>query len=213
MRFWPSGFSALAPDRNMRRKSRACLFVSGASRMRSWMRSNSSVANTYRQRSWPRVTTTPAPRSSRNFAGRMTRPLSSSFGLCVPSNIAGSPPFVRPPEVCRHFTPLSSTSPPPRVDFLLGPSPRAQKNTDPEVGVVVRPVSAGGSAALLATIPSVVHAVHEGGCGLARGSGSGRAALERAAHRGDGEDDPAEHQNEADHTDNDEGNGDAGDEA
>ncbi len=46
MRFWLSGFSALAPERNMRRKSRACLLLSGASRIRSCTRSNSSVLNT-----------------------------------------------------------------------------------------------------------------------------------------------------------------------
>ena len=41
-----SGFSALAPERNMRWKSRACLLVKGASRMRSYTRSNSAELKT-----------------------------------------------------------------------------------------------------------------------------------------------------------------------
>src|SRR3954464_2574061 len=84
------------------------------------MRWNSGVGNTYRQRSCPLVITTPPASSSRNFAGRISRPLSSRRGVGVPRNIGSiplAPVAVRGPPVkfgpagspC-HCAPLYSTS-------------------------------------------------------------------------------------------------------
>src|SRR5680860_263476 len=59
------------------------------------------------QCSCPRVITTPVDSSSRNFAGRIMRPLSSSLGAYVPRNMS-SPLLFRPDP---GITPLYSTIP------------------------------------------------------------------------------------------------------
>src|SRR4051812_46232657 len=53
---------------------------------------NSGIGNTYKQRSCPLVITTPPASSSRNLAGRISRPLSSRRGVWVPRNIGRPPP-------------------------------------------------------------------------------------------------------------------------
>src|SRR3954452_1376582 len=68
------------------------------------MRWNSGIGNTYKQRSCPLVITTPPASSSRNFAGRNSRPLSSRRGVWVPRNTAVPPPR----SDVLHVTPLSS---------------------------------------------------------------------------------------------------------
>src|SRR3954452_15858243 len=55
------------------------------------MRWNSGIGNTYKQRSCPLVITTLPASSSRNFAGRISRPLSSRRGVWVPRNTTPTP--------------------------------------------------------------------------------------------------------------------------
>src|SRR3954453_15215454 len=62
---------------------------------------------TSRHFSWPCVTTSPSASRSLNFAGRKSRPLSSSFGVYVPMKNIGhlhSSPFL-------HYAPLYATFP------------------------------------------------------------------------------------------------------
>src|SRR3954447_25348742 len=66
-----------------------------------------SVGHTTRQFSCPCVTTSPSASRSLNFAGRKSRPFSSSFGVYVPMKNIGhlhSSPFL-------HFAPLYATFP------------------------------------------------------------------------------------------------------
>src|SRR5439155_9673646 len=112
-----SGTSSCALAKNTRLYARAALWVIGCSRNWPAILANSATGNTYRQRSCPLVITTPPARSSRNLAGRISRPLSSRRGVWVPRNIGPLPP--RPsrippgpaePARLHHRAPLYSTS-------------------------------------------------------------------------------------------------------
>ena len=103
-----SAASAEAPANSIRMKSRARLLVTGAWRSSSVKLRNSALGHTYRQRSCPRVTTSPSDSSSLNFAGRKSRPLSSSRGVWVPKNIPLTP-LSATSSISLHCTPLSPT--------------------------------------------------------------------------------------------------------
>src|SRR5690606_19489143 len=181
----------------------------------------------------------PPARSSRNFAGRMTRPLSSSFGVCVPSSIGHHPHSFRPTRGAPHFTPLPSTF----LRSLWGES-RVGRRRNEETPVITRNHGGGaewrksggpvedrggrehekspdavhpgffsgataGSALVLASVPSVVHAVHEGGVAGARVARRGIRGRQGAgaSNRGEGEDRAAEHGEEGDDAEDDAADG------
>ena len=72
-----------------------------------------SIGQIARHRSCPRVMTRPAASSSRNFAGKISRPFSSRRGVWVPRNMPVphllAPPSRPVPSTFRHCTPLHST--------------------------------------------------------------------------------------------------------
>src|SRR5262245_11527843 len=103
-----SGISSEAPEKSTRRKSREALLVKGACRTRSVSASKSLRDQTNRQRSWPFVITSPPCRSSRNLAGRKSRPLSSRRGVCVPRNMHPPPPPTPPLRATLPHTPPST---------------------------------------------------------------------------------------------------------